>query len=106
MSRDVASILGCPKPAVIHSEFLPPIDSPHGKMNTTTSTNKTKTNTTIYLNTDRKTLGKIIKQHAFSGGKDTLENHRKYGGDINSDVCYKYLVHLMPDDEKLRDIAA
>lgn len=45
-----------------------------------------------------------INKHAFSGGKDTIEEHRKYGGNCEVDVCYMYLTFFLEDDEKLEKI--
>ena len=46
-----------------------------------------------------------IKKYAFSGGKATLEEHRKYGGDPDVDVSFQYLkVFFEEDDEKLKQI--
>ncbi|MEK6898093.1 MAG: tryptophan--tRNA ligase [Nanoarchaeota archaeon] len=46
-----------------------------------------------------------IKKYAFSGGKDTLEEHRKYGGVPEKDVSFQYLKFLFePNDKKLQKI--
>ena len=45
-----------------------------------------------------------IKKYAFSGGKDTVEEHRKTGGDTTIDVSYQYLSFFLDDDEKLAKI--
>lgn len=45
-----------------------------------------------------------IKKYAFSGGKDTVEEHRKTGGDTTIDVSYQYLSFFLDDDEKLEKI--
>jgi tryptophanyl-tRNA synthetase len=48
---------------------------------------------------------KKIKKYAFSGGKDTLEEHRKYGGNPDIDVSFQYLKYFFePDDTKLKEI--
>ena len=101
MARDDASTLKCPKPAVIHSEFLPGLQQSHGKMSTTGDSK----NSTLFLNMDPKLIAKTIKSHAFSGGGDTLEEHRMFGGDIRVDICYQYLTYFLEDDQKLREIA-
>lgn len=101
MARDDAAVLKCPKPAVIHSEFLPGLQQSHGKMSTTGDSK----NSTLFLNMDPKLISKTIKSHAFSGGGDTLEEHKKYGGDIRVDICYQYLTFFLKDDQKLQEIA-
>lgn len=46
-----------------------------------------------------------IKKYAFSGGKDTLEEHRRLGGNPDVDVSFQYLKFLFEDnDEKLKRI--
>jgi len=48
---------------------------------------------------------KKIKKYAFSGGKDTIEEHRKYGGNPNIDVSFQYLKYFFePDDKRLAEI--
>ena len=45
-----------------------------------------------------------MNKYAFSGGRDTLEDHRKYGGDVTVDIAYQYLTFFLEDDEKLAQI--
>ena len=45
-----------------------------------------------------------INEHAFSGGKETTEEHRTKGGDYEIDVSYQYLRFFMDDDERLEQI--
>ena len=48
---------------------------------------------------------KKIKKYAFSGGRDTLEEHRKLGGNPDIDGSYQYLrMFFEPDDKKLKKI--
>lgn len=102
MARDNANILLCPKPAVIHSEFLPGLTQSVGKMGTTDENSK---NSTIFLDMHPKDIVKIIKKNAFSGGGSTMEEHKLYGGDIKKDICYQYLTFFLESDEKLKQIA-
>jgi tryptophanyl-tRNA synthetase len=51
-----------------------------------------------------KDVEKKIKKYAFSGGRDTIEEHRKHGGNPDIDVCYQYLTFFEEDDEKLKKI--
>ena len=44
-------------------------------------------------------------KHAYSGGKSTLEQHRKLGGNLALDVSYQYLLYFCEDDEKMRQVA-
>lgn len=46
-----------------------------------------------------------INKYAFSGGKATIEEHRKKGGNPDIDVSFQYLrMFFEPDDEKLQKI--
>jgi len=99
IARDVAPKLGYPKTAAIHCRFLPALTGPKGKMSTSSGAH-----TTIFTTDDAKTVKKKINKYAFSGGKDTLEDHRKYGGDTSIDVSYQWLTFLEPDDKKLKSI--
>lgn len=45
-----------------------------------------------------------VNKHAFSGGKDTVEEHRKYGGNPDVDVSFMYLTFFLEDDEQLEKI--
>lgn len=45
-----------------------------------------------------------INKHAFSGGKDTVEEHRKYGGNAEVDVSFMYLTFFLEDDDELEKI--
>ena len=61
--------------------------------------------TAIYTTDDPKEVETKIKKYAFSGGKDTLEEHRKLGGNPDVDVSFQYLRMLFePDDKKLEKI--
>lgn len=45
-----------------------------------------------------------MNKYAFSGGRDTVEDHRKYGGDVTVDIAYQYLTFFLEDDSKLSQI--
>nr|KAG5711916.1 hypothetical protein BaRGS_026357 [Batillaria attramentaria] len=45
-----------------------------------------------------------VNKYAFSGGRDTVEEHRKLGGNCDVDVSYQYLRFFLEDDEKLEKI--
>lgn len=99
IARDVAPKLGYKKTAAIHCVFLPALTGPSGKMSTSTGSEST-----IFTTDDEKTVRKKIMKYAFSGGKDTLEEHRKHGGNPDIDSSYQWLTFLEEDDKKLRKI--
>ncbi|PIO08702.1 tryptophan--tRNA ligase [Candidatus Pacearchaeota archaeon CG10_big_fil_rev_8_21_14_0_10_34_12] len=99
IARDVYPKLGYYKPSIIHSLFLPPLEGIEGKMS---SSNE---GVAILTTDSPKEVERKIKKYAFSGGRDTLEEHRKKGGNPDVDVSFQYLKYLFePDDEKLKEI--
>lgn len=62
-------------------------------------------NSFIALTDDAKTVKSKINKYAFSGGQETLEEHRKKGGNPDIDVSFQYLrMFLEEDDNKLQEI--
>ena len=58
----------------------------------------------IYTTDSKKDVENKIKQ-AFSGGRETLADHKKYGGNPDIDASYLYLKYFFEDDdEKLKKI--
>ena len=100
ISRDVMPKLGYYKPAIIHNVFLPPLTGIGGKM-AASGANESS----IWTTDSEKDVEKKIKKYAFSGGRDTIEEHRKHGGNPDIDVSYQYLkMFFEPDDKKLQRI--
>lgn len=99
LTRDILPKLGHYKPASIQCSFLPPLTGSDGKMS---SSNE---GTAIYLTDSPETVKNKINKYAFSGGRDTLEEHRKHGGNPDIDVSFQYLRYIFePDDKKLAQI--
>uniref|UniRef100_A0A7S1Y256 tryptophan--tRNA ligase n=1 Tax=Grammatophora oceanica TaxID=210454 RepID=A0A7S1Y256_9STRA len=104
MTRDIAHKLvgkGHPlggKPALIHSKFFPPLQGAEGKMSSS------DTNSAIFLTDTPKDIERKIKQHAFSGGKDTKELQQEHGADLEVDVAYQWLRFFLEDDDELEAI--
>ena len=66
--RDIAARAGYNKPAILHMKFMPGLTG--DKMSAS------KPNTAIFLNEPEKSVRKKANK-AFSGGKETVEEHRK-----------------------------
>ncbi|GAI15927.1 unnamed protein product, partial [marine sediment metagenome] len=81
--------------AILHSNFLPGITG--DKMSTS------KPNSAIFLSDDEKTIRKKIGK-AFSGGQETIEEHRKKGGNPEVDIACIYLKHLFLSPEEYKSI--
>lgn len=103
LCRDIGPKLGLYKPCSIMSQFLPALEG-ESKMSSSVDKNRTLI-PTIFMTDDPKTIQKKINKFAFSGGKDTIEEHRKYGADIDIDISYQYLRYFELDDAKLAKIA-
>lgn len=98
MTRDVASKLKYYKPALIHSKFFPALQGEGTKMSASVQ------ESAIFLDDTDKKIKTKINKYAFSGGRQTVEEHRELGGDCNVDVAYKYLTFFLDDDEELERI--
>lgn len=100
IQRDIAESLGYHKAAAIHSRFLSPLQGAEGKMSSSVR------ESAIWLDDDEKTVRKKIMKYAFSGGRSTLEEHRRLGADLSVDVPFQWLSVLFePDDGELKRIA-
>ena len=59
----------------------------------------------VAMTDSEKEVENKIKKYAFSGGRETLEEHRKKGGNPEKDVPFQYLkTFFEPDDGKLENI--
>ena len=100
ISRDVVQKLGYHKPAILHSKLMSPLAGADGKMSSSTAAQ-------AILTTDSpKQVKKKINKYAFSGGRATVEEHRKKGGDVSVDVACQWLKYFEFDDKKLEKIYA
>ena len=98
VARDAMGRLGYFKPAILHCQFLPALTGPDSKMSSSAE------HTAVYTTDDAKTVATKIKKYAFSGGRATVDEHRKLGGNPDVDVSYQWLRFLEPDDAKLQKI--
>jgi len=51
-----------------------------------------------------KEVERKVKKYAFSGGKDTIKEHRKSGGNPDVDISYQWLTFFEKDDKKVNKI--
>ncbi|NIO44949.1 MAG: tryptophan--tRNA ligase, partial [Candidatus Aenigmarchaeota archaeon] len=102
LCRDVAPKLGFMKPCSIMCRFLPALEG-DAKMSTTAKTGPPKA---VFMHDTPTEIASKIKKYAFSGGRDTLAEHREHGGNTEVDVSYQWLRHFLEDDEQLADIKA
>ena len=102
MARDFAEKYknrGYLKPATIHTKFLLSLDGFSSKMSSSGSA------PTLFLTDSLSEIRKKIMKHAYSGGKNSLEQHRELGGNLHSDVSYQYLLYFCDDDTVMKQIA-
>ena len=98
ISRDVVGKLGHKKPVVLHAKFMSPLTGTIGKASSSDSSK------TILMTDSPKEVKKKINKHAFSGGQDTVEEHRKKGGNVKVDVACQWLKYFEDNDKKLTEI--
>uniref|UniRef100_A0A3Q2KTL8 Tryptophan--tRNA ligase, cytoplasmic n=1 Tax=Equus caballus TaxID=9796 RepID=A0A3Q2KTL8_HORSE len=98
MTRDVAPRIGYPKPALLHSTFFPALQGAQTKMSASDP------NSSIFLTDSAKQIKNKVNKHAFSGGRDTVEEHRQFGGNCDVDVSFMYLTFFLEDDDRLEQI--
>jgi tryptophanyl-tRNA synthetase len=94
LQRDFAESLGYRKNVTVLSKFLTALTGPEGKMSASDPTKA------ILLSDEATVVKKKINKHAFSGGGETLEEHRKKGGNTEVDVAYQWLFFLFEEDNK------
>ena len=98
LSRDVVEKLGHKKPGILHWKFMPSLTGSTGKMSSSHSV------PTILLSDSPKEVAKKINKYAFSGGRETVELHRKHGGNPDIDVSFELLKYFLESDEQLEVI--
>jgi len=99
LTRDIATDkdFDFEKPAALHAKFVPSLTG--GVKMSSSEGNQ------IFLSDTEKEVENKIKKYAFSGGQNTIEEHRKHGGNPEKDVSYQYLKFFFePSDEKLKRI--
>jgi len=100
VARDVLPKLGYPKPAAIHSKFVPALGDPGaGKMSASDAASA------IYADDPPKVVRQKVMKYAYSGGQPTVEEHRRLGGNPDVDAAYRWLTLFEPSDERLAELA-
>lgn len=97
LSRDVLPKLGYYKPSSIISKFIPSLKG-SGKMSSSDQTSG------IYLDDSPKTVRKKLMKYAFSGGRDTAEEQRKYGANPEIDFAFNVYRMLEPDLNRTSEV--
>ncbi len=94
LTRDIAEnkSFNFRKPCAIHSKFIPSL---YGDSKMSASEEGV-----IFLDDSSKEVERKIKKYAFSGGKNSLEEHRKFGGSPEVDVSFQYLKAFFEEDDK------
>nr|GAT53689.1 tryptophanyl-tRNA synthetase [Mycena chlorophos] len=100
LTRDVATKLKYPKPTLLHAKFFPALQGPQTKMSASDP------NSSIYMTDTQAQIKSKVNKHGFSGGQETVEEHRRLGGDTEVDVAYQYLSFFLEDDEELANMGA
>jgi tryptophanyl-tRNA synthetase len=96
LARDIADTLGYPKPATLYSKFIMALTG-ESKMSASNP------DSAIYTTDDEKTVKRKV-MNAFTGGRPTAEEQRRYGGD--PDICPVFHYHMLfdPNDASVEKI--
>jgi len=98
--RDVAKKMHEHKPSVLISKFLPALSGTHTKLSSSTATDSTGLGLADTPKQVRKKMNKAV-----SGGRESVEEHRRLGADLSTDVPMKYLRCFFPGpDAELESI--
>ena len=98
MTRDVAPRIGFLKPALIHSKFFPALQGANSKMSAS------EDSSAIFCTDSPASIKSKVNKYAFSGGRETVDEHRKLGGNCETDISYQWLTFFEQDDQKLEHI--
>jgi tryptophanyl-tRNA synthetase len=90
--RDVLEKMGYKKPSLVYVGYVPSLQGMDNKMSSS------KPETAIFLSDGNKVIKKKISR-AFSGGKETIEEHREKGGNCKVDVPLNILKYFIPKEE-------
>ncbi|KAG0420112.1 Tryptophan--tRNA ligase, partial [Dictyocoela roeselum] len=99
-ARDISRKMGHHKPSSIYSTFLPDLRGDNTNMRAS------EPHSSLYQTDDSATVRRKLMKYAFSGGRETLDAHRKLGGDTEIDVAFQYLKYFLEDDKELEDLKA
>lgn len=97
LSRRLAVDMKWPKPALLTTKPLPALPG-------TDEMRSGVVNSAIFFGDNEKTVKNKINKFAFSGGKDTVEEHQRLGGNCDVDVSYQYLRYFLDDNERLETV--
>lgn len=98
VTRDIASALGYPKPALVHCKFFPSLTG-SDKMSAS------KTETSIFT-TDTPEAAEEKIMNAFTGGGATVEEQRAKGGKPLECSIYQYYYYVFEeDDERVAELS-
>lgn len=95
LARDKCKSLKEQKPSSIYVSLLPDLRGINMKMSAS------DTSSSIYLTDSEKQISKKINKYAYSGGRETLEEHKLHGGNTDVDISYQYLKYFLESDEEL-----
>jgi tryptophanyl-tRNA synthetase len=92
LTRNVSERLKRPKPALLHTKFLPALKGATHKMSSSAESNGI-----VLLTDDLATIQRKLRK-AFSGGGGTMKDLQSNGADLDADVAYQFIRTFSADD--------
>jgi tryptophanyl-tRNA synthetase len=93
-TRDIASRMKFQTPSFTFHKLIPGLKGIDSKMSSS------EKDSHIGFDDSPKEVERKIKKYAFSGGRETLKEHRKKGGVPEKDVSFQYLKFFFESDDK------
>ncbi|MEM7820740.1 MAG: tryptophan--tRNA ligase [Candidatus Aenigmatarchaeota archaeon] len=94
LARDIADKFGYIKPTTFHIKYLPGLRG--GKMS------KSRPGSALFLNEKPEVAAKYV-MNTLTGGRNTIEEQRKLGGEYDNCIVAKYMAAHFDDDKQMLD---
>lgn len=103
LGRKILRSLGFKDPVMIYTDYVPSLLGHGPNLNQYMKMSSSVPNSCIFLNDTVKQIRKKINK-SYSGGRDTIEEHREYGGDCEKDIPFRYMSIFCDNEEYIETV--